>query len=405
MLSWFAPSPDMTTTLEQSLARRVRRTVRVIAVLSAILVTTTGIAELFASNGSNAMQRGSRLVLLAVVVSAAFLSNRVSNKVALSLGVIFPVAGVTHALYSIATSGGGASNQIVIFPITVVASTFIMVVRRRVSTVVYGCFLVAYITVILRYTPADAPDWALPNAIRWGTLGTALSVIGSWINFTSLRDSVEGRTALREESRRAALAMERTRLSRDLHDHIGARITGIALRAERAQKTLPPAAHETLAWMQQTAALCLDELRDTIWALSAAAQEPSVLAATLRRRAEDIAASGGLALAWHDDLQSSSGQVRPGVSVALSSILREALTNTLRHSGASSVRVQLRRIDDLLTLEISDDGHGIAGANDEGRGLVNMRARAAEEHAELKVAENAGGGVTISVAFPSATSA
>src|SRR4051812_3586717 len=101
MQSPFAPSPDTTTTVEHALARRVRRSIRVIAALSVVLVAMTTTIELFSTTGANSAQRTSRLLMLVIVVSAAIVANRASNRVALGVGVTFTLVGVAHALYSI----------------------------------------------------------------------------------------------------------------------------------------------------------------------------------------------------------------------------------------------------------------------------------------------------------------
>ena len=140
---------------------------------------------------------------------------------------------------------------------------------RRIF-VVYPLLFVAYATVIAVCSPgATTVDFA--NAYRWGVLTILFS---NWAALGSIRvltDTYEWRLALHQESERATLALERTRIARDLHDHIGARLTGIALRAEREQKRAPNDAKDALIWIQDTVRLCLEELRDTIRRSRAAA--------------------------------------------------------------------------------------------------------------------------------------
>lgn len=397
----FPSTLDTSATLEDALAGRMRRAVRFIAVFGSLAVIFTTTVELFSPTGANALQRWSRLAMFLLMTPVALAAHpRAPRRRILAFGIFFPTMSVAHALFSIATSGGGASDQIAIFPITIAASTLVMVVSPRLALPIYVAYFTAYVAVVCFFTPANAPASAITNALRWGVLGTMLSILGVWLNYRALKDTYAWRLALREESRRAALATERTRLSRELHDHIGARLIGIALRAERETERVPSEAKPVLAWMQETAALGLDELRDTIWALSHAGQDAVALAAALRRRAEDITAAAGLNLEWELDLGSQQEPVAPGTSVALSAIAREALTNSVRHSGAKTVRVNLRRDNDVLRLEVSDDGHGLPAPLVEGRGLANMRARATEQHGEIGFEKNEHGGLRVVATLP-----
>jgi signal transduction histidine kinase len=246
----------------------------------------------------------------------------------------------------------------------------------------------------------EATREQIVNALRWGGLATFLSIAGTWLNYRVLRDTYDWRDALQEESRRATLSLERARIARDLHDHVGARLTGIALRAEREQKRVPEDQREPLVWIQDTIRLCLEELRDTIWALSSTGRDSRELVATLRRRAEDIADAADMHLEWQMDNDAWHGRLSAGVSVALSAIVREALTNTLRHSGAKTVRIALERDDREIRLEISDDGRGLGHSPSEGRGLGNMRTRAKEQNGDVQVSANGDKGVRVIARIP-----
>ena len=83
-----------------------------------------------------------------------------------------------------------------------------------------------------------------------------------------------------------------------------------------------------------------------------------------------------------------NGRLSPGVSVALSAILREALTNTIRHSGAKHVTITLAKDAERISVEITDDGKGMGAEPSEGRGLNNMRSRAKEQDGEVRIEAN-----------------
>jgi signal transduction histidine kinase len=398
--SMVSPPSEVKTTLDDALTERTRRAVRAVGVLTTIAIGAVSALEIVAPMGANTMQRLSRAALMLLTLPAVFALRPGASKPWIhTFGILFPTLGIAHALFTIATSGGGASDQIAIFPVTLAAATFVYCAPPKHAAPLYACYLGAYVVMLLRFTSPESGT-ALANGIRWGVLGFAFSMIGIVLNHRTLSDAFTSRLALQEESRRATLATERTRISRDLHDHIGARLTGIALRAERDMERLPNEARETLEWMQDTVAVCMEELRDTIWALSSAGQDAQALSAILRRRVEDMTAAAGIALAWELDLGGALEPLSPGTSVALTAILREAVTNAVRHSAAKTLQVSLRREGSALRLEVADDGRGLPASLKEGRGLENMRARAREERGELRVEANGRGGVSVVVSLP-----
>jgi signal transduction histidine kinase len=80
-------------------------------------------------------------------------------------------------------------------------------------------------------------------------------------------------------------------------------------------------------------------------------------------------------------------------------ILQEAITNVVKHAGATEVRISTRGGADGVTLAINDDGRGIATGHVAGRGLANMQARARELGATLRV-RSAGRGTEIELELP-----
>lgn len=174
---------------------------------------------------------------------------------------------------------------------------------------------------------------------------------------------------------RAQLATleERQRLARDLHDTIKQKAFALNLQLATARRLLGGAgdvahlgeAQRLCREIQQELAQILDELRVPDTDLP--------FAERLRARAENWAHSSGMALSF-------TAQPLPTLPVTLEeSLLRiadEALANTLRHSGASRIGIELGRDADRLTLAISDDGRGAPGDAREGMGLRNMRERA-----------------------------
>lgn len=187
----------------------------------------------------------------------------------------------------------------------------------------------------------------------------------------------------------AAVAGERDRLMRDMHDGVGSQLI-----------TLEHALEKGGMGTGQAAALvreCIDDLRLVIDSLDAGAQSMSDALANLRFRVEPRLAAAGIASQW--ELAQDEAVLAPGVVLQLLRILQEALTNTLKHSGASTVRVHWR-IDTgsrSASLCVQDDGQWRPPTG-QGRGQDNMRQRAERAGATVRVSGGPGG-TTVAVSL------
>jgi two-component system sensor histidine kinase DesK len=174
--------------------------------------------------------------------------------------------------------------------------------------------------------------------------------------------------ASREESRRLAVVAERERIARDLHDVLGHTLTVVAVKADLAGRLVErdlPAARREIEEIRQTARSALAELRSAL-----AGMRSTTLAAEIAgaRAALD---SAGIAHEFHAD----TGALPPQVETTLAYVLRESVTNVVRHSGASRCSVRMATTSREARLEVRDDGCGPQGP--EGSGIVGMRHRLA----------------------------
>src|SRR5579885_2352290 len=179
------------------------------------------------------------------------------------------------------------------------------------------------------------------------------------------------RDLMRSRAELATLA-ERQRLARDLHDTVKQKAFALNLQIAGARRLLGE--HAAAEWLEQAERLSrqiqqeLDAILDELRAGGGIS-----LAARLRERAREWAQTSGLALDL--DVAELPGLAPPHAE-ALLRIADEALANVLRHSGASRVRVSLRRDTDAAELAIVDNGRGTTEDDRPGMGLANMRERA-----------------------------
>ena len=201
----------------------------------------------------------------------------------------------------------------------------------------------------------------------------------------------------REELARSAVAQERLRFARDLHDLLGHSLSLIALKSELARRLAevdPPRAAVEMADVEQTARRALAEVRDAV----SGYRQVSCAQALAEARAALTGA--GIAVRLPDSVP-----VLPGVvDAALGWVVREATTNVLRHSRARRVTVGLAEDGVRAVLTVTDDGAGSAAATvlggSPGSGLAGLRERVGALGGELVAGPVDGGGYRVRASVP-----
>jgi signal transduction histidine kinase len=203
--------------------------------------------------------------------------------------------------------------------------------------------------------------------------------------------------AYQEQLALAATLEERQRIARELHDGLAQDLAFISTQTQRLAATPRNggARPEELKSLSVAAARALDESRDAIAALIRPTEEP--LDATLTRAAEEVA---GRAAAKVTVNAAGEVHVSPEARDSLVRIVREAITNAVRHGGATDVEINLLAADGL-TLTIRDNGSGLARCGRRGGfGLTSMRQRAERLGGHLSIASNEGEGTVVEVRLP-----
>jgi signal transduction histidine kinase len=196
----------------------------------------------------------------------------------------------------------------------------------------------------------------------------------------------------------AAVARERRRIARDIHDGLAQDLAFVAARVRVLERD--PAAPVRLDHVASAADRALDHSRTTIATLTRPQDEP--LEAAISRNATEVAERHG---------GDAGLRLQPGVVVppatreSLVRIVREAVTNAMRHGRAARVEVSLSQ-DDALRLCIADDGRGFDAAartqRGAGFGLLSMEERARALGGRFAVRSAPGSGTTIVVDLPCA---
>ncbi|MFO7544199.1 MAG: GAF domain-containing sensor histidine kinase [Trueperaceae bacterium] len=192
---------------------------------------------------------------------------------------------------------------------------------------------------------------------------------------------------------------ERRRLRRDLHDGLGPALASMTLQLDAAHNLVerdPSAAAPILVEVRELVQAVIQDLRRLVYDLRPPALDQLGLAAALEEQARRYERDG-----MRIDLrvQEPLPRLPAAVEVAAYRIVQEALTNVVRHAGASVCRVHVTH-GDGLRIVVEDDGAGLPTPVRPGVGLSSMRERASELGGSFRVGTGPAGGTRIDVALP-----
>ena len=285
--------------------------------------------------------------------------------------------------------------------LSVFFSTYALAARRQVREWLpyVGTALVVLVVAQLVRESLDDTTSVLGTTARliWFTMvDTAAAALA-----VALRSRRETHT---EQVRRAATE-ERLRMAQDLHDGVGHGLAVIAMQAGVALHVLdrdPAAARRSLEAIRATSQESLDALRAELVRLSPSSDEPAPRAprnglADLEVLADRVRAAGVQVRLGVD-----AGSVPPDVDATGYVVVQEALTNVLRHAGASVADVTVRRTHETVELVVSDDGRATAPPADPGPGLgiPGMRGRVEALGGTLDAGPLPGGGFEVRAVLP-----
>ena len=268
----------------------------------------------------------------------------------LGFAALFVLAGVA----SVAYHGNGAW-------IFVAAAAGLTIPLQRTALWVIGGVAVCYtVTSLLGH---DGISDFLINLLPTVLVGLAM------VGFRRQIELTRELTRARETVAKLAASEERLRLARDMHDLTGQSLSMITLKSELAARLLrrlpdSPDRDRVGEEIEQVAAVSRQTLQDIREAVSGY-RRPTLDVEIITARTALEAAR----IRVEDDpaLTLLSGTFDPDAEAALAWCLREAVTNVIRHSGAKNCHISLTRQQDVLSLEVRDDGAGLRSADFDGQ--------------------------------------
>jgi signal transduction histidine kinase len=208
--------------------------------------------------------------------------------------------------------------------------------------------------------------------------------------------------AERDASVRAAVAGERERIARELHDIVAHCVSVMVVQAGAAEDLLdrdPQRARQPLLAIQDSGRDAVAELRRMLGLLrgeAAPALTPQPGTAELDELVAQIDAAG---VPVRLQVTGTPRPLPPGIELAGYRIIQEALTNTLKHAGSATATVSLRYGEESLEIEVVDDGRG-GRVNGRGHGLIGMRERVMLYGGELDAGSRSEGGFFVRARLP-----
>jgi signal transduction histidine kinase len=206
------------------------------------------------------------------------------------------------------------------------------------------------------------------------------------------------------ERARTAVAEERARIARELHDEVAHSVSVIAVQADAAEGALavdPQLARAPVAAIKHTARGTLVEMRRLLGALRESDGHPALAPqprlADVERLVEQTRAAG---IETELRVEGDQQALPPGLDLSAYRIVQEALTNVRKHAHASHAVVVLRYGSGELELEVVDDGVGGGAAGLGGHGLLGIRERVELHGGRLSAGKRQGGGYALRARLP-----
>jgi signal transduction histidine kinase len=203
-----------------------------------------------------------------------------------------------------------------------------------------------------------------------------------------------------------ATLTERTRLAKDLHDTIEQTMTGLTLQLNTVRKLFrvdPETTTHRLELIRNMVRMCRVDLKRSIWDLRSRELEQFDLCKAVSVSANRIADNAGIRVEVE-----TKGNVRPLPEVIEENLLRicqEAVTNAVKHSGATLIKIELEFGNQNIILKVQDNGKGFlpencAGPNDGHFGLLGMAERAKRLDGQIFITSAPGAGTSIRAELP-----
>jgi signal transduction histidine kinase len=208
-----------------------------------------------------------------------------------------------------------------------------------------------------------------------------------------------------EVEKQAVLNNQRSTISADLHDDLGASLSSIHLNTAMVQKLIHkdnPKADASLTRIVKDLKMVIENMGDIIWAINPDEKAQKSISGQLKDFYFDLMDGYGIQCNYHIDQALEAQITNINARKNLLLIAKEAINNILKHSKSTRIDVFLKEQDNSILLEIQDNGIGMIDTEKtfSGNGLQNMKNRTEKINGAFKIKSEVGVGTTISCLVP-----
>lgn len=252
-------------------------------------------------------------------------------------------------------------------------------------------------------TPAEYPNLSLAFFIFIAFLysGYALFTLELLIRETRAREELERtRRELEQTSRQAGVLEERQRLAREIHDTLAQGFASIVVQLEAAEMAdeNETSSRRYLEQARTSAREGLSEARRMVWAMRPEILENTSLPEALQRLLQRWQEESGVRAQF--TLTGEPRPLHPELEVGLLRIAQEALANIRKHSKAHQATLTLSYLNDMVLMDVQDDGVGLQPPISGSFGLRSMRERVEALGGQMTVESEPGQGTTLAFSLP-----
>jgi len=273
--------------------------------------------------------------------------------------------------------------------------------RRAIAGWITGIGFVAYV---------DHEFGHGPGSLVWITGFFSVAWIAGYVlssgtrQRAELQERIERADQERELQALAAVAEERARIARELHDIVGHSVSVMTVQASAVRRLLredQEKERQALLTVEETGRAALAEMRRLVGVLRRPEDAPALVPQPSLEHVEKLveqARAQGLPTELR--VEGDAQELPQSIDLAAYRVVQEGLTNAIKHANATRAEVLVRYESDALELVVSDNGKGDGNGDGGGHGLVGMRERVAVSGGELSAGPRAGGGFELRARLP-----
>lgn len=378
-----------------------------------VVLAVTGVVALFVYTDPGGIDYAEPDALGVAVVLVVTLPLIVRRRYPVAVGLFTAAAVLPFIAVDYAMPTAAAVMLIAVYTAanyaTLSASVLVVTVQIAVSV----AYTLASASRHEELTPDTGPSVIISGLLILGAWGIGRAVRSRRLYTAELEDRARRLERANDVEVRAAIAEERSRIARELHDVVAHHVSVMTVQAAGARRALHRDVDRTavaLEAIEDIGRSALAEMRRVVGVLRTPdgddrGAQPATLApqpglGDLAQLAEQMRDAG---LPVDVTVDGEPGAVPVGVDLAAFRVIQEALTNTIKHAGPSAATVHVRYLPSEVHVEICDDGHGVAAALEgrrPGHGLLGMRERVALYGGTLAAGPRRGGGYEVRAKIP-----